>query len=214
MKTILLQGDSVTDGRHSRENDNNPGYCYPIFIKGKLDYNFPGEYRLLNRGIAGNHVADVYARIQQDIINLKPDVLSILIGVNDVWGFFSGNNTGTEPDKFCRIYTMLIEEVREKLPDTQIMILEPFILKGKETQENWEPFYAELRKYAALIQKIAEKYGLCFVPLQDVFNRAAEQFSPDHWMIDGIHPTVEGAALLAGEWMKAFWTLEQTHTEA
>ena len=103
MKTILFQGDSITDAGRNRENDANLGVGYPTLIKGELGFEEPGEFCFLNRGIGGNRIVDLYARIKMDIINLKPDVMSILIGVNDVWHDFSMHN-GVDAEKFYKIY--------------------------------------------------------------------------------------------------------------
>jgi len=208
MKTILFQGDSVTDGEHSREHDQNPGYSYPLFVQEELDLAYPGCYRILNRGIAGNRIPDLYARIKTDILNLKPDILSILIGVNDVWGFFSGQESGTDAEKYYRIYAAMIEEIKEALPDIKIMILEPFILKGEDTEKHWEGFYAGVRERSAMAQKISREYHLHFVPLQETFEAAAKLAPNAYWVVDGIHPTTEGTALIAREWLKTFRELE------
>ena len=84
-KLILFQGDSITDAGRNRENDAGTGTGYPTFVKGELGLSNPGEYEFINRGISGNRIVDLYARIKADIINLKPDYMSILIGVYDVW---------------------------------------------------------------------------------------------------------------------------------
>ena len=121
MKTVLFQGDSITDcGR-----GNGLGNGYPLFVTAELNSKNPNEYNFINKGISGNRIVDVYARIKADIINLKPDYMSILIGVNDVWHEISYQN-GVDADKFYKIYCMLIEEIKEALPNIKITILEPF----------------------------------------------------------------------------------------
>ena len=119
MKTILFQGDSITDAGRSRENDENMGVGYPTMVAGELGYENPGEYRFLNRGISGNRSVDLYARIKSDIICLKPDVMSILIGVNDVWHELDSGN-GVDGDKYFMIYSLLLKEIKEALPLTKI----------------------------------------------------------------------------------------------
>ena len=155
MKTILFQGDSITDAGRSREDDSNLGLGYPTLVKGELGYDNPGQYTFYNRGISGNRVVDLYARIKIDFINLKPDYLSILIGVNDVWHEFGCKN-GVSAEKYFKIYSMLIEEIMEALPDTKIMIMEPFVLKGAGTDAHFEEFQSEVQKRAAKAKKIAE----------------------------------------------------------
>lgn len=201
MKTILFQGDSITDAGRSREDNANLGLGYPTLIKGALGFELPGEYTFLNRGISGNRIVDLYARIKMDIINLKPDVLSILIGVNDVWHEI-GMQNGVEAEKYYRIYSMLIEEIKEALPNIEIMILEPFVLKASATEAAWDVFDAEVRKRAMKAREIAEKYNLTFVPLQDKFDEVSASCPADYWLADGVHPTTMGHELIKREWIK------------
>lgn len=210
MTRILFQGDSVTDGEHSRVDDNDPGYCYPLYVRKELDVTCPDEYQILNRGINGNRVRDIYARMTTDIIELAPDIMSVLVGVNDVIAFVRRNENGTEPDEFYRVYEDLIKDIKDALPNIKIMIIEPFVLKGAETERDWEMFYANVCQYAQITRKIAEKYELQFVALQDVFEEAAEKTSPDYWLVDGIHTTEKGAALIAREWLKGFRKMNKT----
>lgn len=137
MKRILFQGDSITDCGRVREDNVHVGSGYALLVKSQLGFENPGEYEFYNRGISGNRIVDLYARIKRDIINLAPDYISILIGVNDVWHEFSMDN-GVDADKFEKIYCMLIEEIREALPNVKIMIMEPFCLKGIATENTDE----------------------------------------------------------------------------
>ena len=209
MKRILFQGDSITDCGRARENDAHVGTGYALLVKSQLGFENPGEYEFYNRGISGNRIVDLYARIKADIINLAPDYISILIGVNDVWHEFGVHN-GVDADKYEKIYCMLIEEIKEALPDVKIMIMEPFCLKGSGTEDTeeepnkWNVFYAEVRKRAEKAKKVAEKYNLTFVELQSVFDKVAEIEECTYWLIDGVHPTAMGHELLKREWMKAF----------
>ena len=129
---ILFQGDSITDAGRGRENFEVMGTGYPHLIKAYLNAREPQAYTFSNRGISGNRIVDLYARIKADIINLRPDFMSILIGVNDVWHEFSGKN-GVSAEKYEKIYSMLIEEVKAELPDLRIVIMEPFVLPSSGT---------------------------------------------------------------------------------
>ncbi len=207
-KVILFQGDSITDAERSRNNDDNPGIGYPLLVKADLSVKCPQEYTFYNRGCAGFRVVDLYARIKADIINLKPDHMSILIGVNDVWHELLRQN-GVAAPKFERVYDMLLTEIKEELPDCQIILLEPFVLKGsstcKETEpERWEFFSREVPLRAEATRRVAEKHGLIFVPLQSVFEAACKVADSTYWLMDGVHPTTAGHELIAREWLKAF----------
>lgn len=204
MKTILFQGDSITDAGRSREAGGHLGLGYATLVEAALGFENPGEYKFINKGISGNRIVDVYARIKADITNLKPDVMSLLIGVNDVWHEYSENPNGVDPEKFMRIYSMLIEEIKAELPDIKIMILEPFVLKGKGTEANWPAFETEVAKRAEKANLIAEKYNLPFITLQDKFTEAAKLAPNEYWLADGVHPTMKGHELIKREWLKAF----------
>lgn len=204
MKIVLFQGDSITDAGRTKD-DTNMGRGYAALVTATLGHECPGEYEFINRGINGNRVTDLYARIKRDIINLRPDVMSILIGVNDVWHEYDfGGGNGVDAEKYYRIYSMLIEEVKEALPDTKIMIMEPFVLKGSATNPNWDVFYTEVRKRADRAREIARKYGLLFVPLQAQFEEVTKKAPEDHWLKDGVHPTLAGHELIKKEWLKVF----------
>ena len=209
MKTILFQGDSITDCGRSRDDNAQVGTGYALLVKAQLGFENPNQYQFYNRGISGNRIVDVYARIKADIINLKPDCMSLLIGVNDVWHEIMYNN-GVDEEKFEKIYSMLIEEIKEALPELKIMILEPFCLKGvatdnTETQpDKWERFDSEVKKRAAKAKLIAEKYGLVFVELQNKFDELTQQAEETYWLRDGVHPTPMGHEMIKREWIKAF----------
>ena len=205
---ILFQGDSITDAGRVRDNDVNVGVGYPLLVKASLGFETPGKYEFVNRGISGNRVVDVYARIKKDIINLKPDVMSILIGVNDVWHEFSGEN-GVDADKYFKIYDMLIEEVKDALPDIKIMIMEPFVLKASATVEKWDCFNSEVKKRAEMAKKIAQKYDLPYIALQDGFDKLSKNIDESYWLADGVHPTAMGHEYIKAEWLKAFKIIEK-----
>ena len=200
-KVILFQGDSITDCGRSRDVDRAMGNGYATFVGGALAASEPYAYSFYNRGISGNRVVDLYARIKIDMINLKPDYMSILIGINDVWHEYTRQN-GVDAEKFEMVYDLLIQELKKARPELKIMILEPFVLAGQATMNTeehpnrWEFFRSEtdLRRIAA--KRIAEKHGLVFVPLQDLFDQA-EASAPEmgYWLHDGVHPTYAGHEL-------------------
>ncbi len=208
MKTILFQGDSITDCERKREDPASLANGYPRLVAADIGFDNPNEYTFYNRGISGNRIVDLYARMKIDLINLKPDYLSILIGVNDTWHEINKQN-GVDTAKYERVYSMLIEEVKAALPDIKIIILEPFVLKGsatvstEEIPDRWERFDTDVREKAASARRVAEKYGLKFVPLQDKFD-ALDKEHEGIWTADGVHPTVFGHELITREWLAAF----------
>lgn len=213
-KIILFQGDSITDCGRDKNNLVSLGNGYCNMVGAVLGAEYPYDFKFYNKGINGNRVVDVYARIKCDIINLKPDYMSILIGINDCWHEYTSHN-GVDADKFEMIYGLLIEEIKAALPNIKIMILEPFVLPGSATvtdEENpgrWEHFKNECTKRRWAAKRIAEKYNLTFIPLQDIFTKANSD-APEmgYWLRDGVHPTPAGHELIKREWLKAFETIK------
>lgn len=209
-KIILFQGDSITDADRSRTDENNAGCGYPTLVKGHLGAANPYAYKFYNRGIGGHRVVDLYARIKTDMINLKPDYMSILVGINDVWHEVLINN-GVDAGKFEMVYDLMIRELLEALPNLKLMLLEPFVLPGSGTRSDaenpgrWEYFRRETDLRAAVVKRLAEKYNLVFVPLQAMFDKVnADAPGDGYWLIDGVHPTAAGHELIKGAWLEAF----------
>lgn len=212
-KVVLFQGDSITDAGRSREHDHNPGFGYPDMVAGKLGYQYPFAYTFYNRGISGNRVVDLYARIKRDMILLKPDYMSILIGINDVWHELMDHN-GVDAEKFEFVYGLLIEELLRELPGLKLMLMEPFVLSGSataSTEENpgrWEYFREETDLRRAAVKRLAQKYNLAFVPLQDKFTAVNADAPEGYWLQDGVHPTPAGHGLITEAWIEAFEKLK------
>lgn len=205
---ILFFGDSITDMGRKRGDDGHIysyGNGYVYLVASELFSKEPGKYEIINRGISGNRIVDLYARIKADVWNEKPDCLSILIGVNDVWHELSENPNGVGLERWEKVYRMLIEDTKRHLPDTRIILCEPFVLHGSATdfEDRYEKF-ANVYGYAKVAKKLAKEYGLEFVALQEKFNQKAEEYGAQYYLYDGVHPDVAGAKLIATEWLKVF----------
>ncbi len=201
---IVFFGDSVTDAERDYQKEEGIcayGFGYVMQIAGKLLAEAPENYQILNKGINGNKIVDLYARAKMHVWSHKPDVISVLVGVNDVWHDFWGH--GVEIERYEKVYSSFIEETKERLPDTKIILCEPFVLHGTTTDENYEGFQ-RVKDYAKVVKKLAEKYDLPFLPLQEKFDEAAAKHGAKYYSVDGVHPEVAGAALIAAEWLKLF----------
>ncbi len=207
MKRVLFQGDSITDAGRDRENGYNLGNGYPNLVAAELGFEKPGQYEFINRGIGGNRSIDLLARIKIDGINLKPDIMSILVGVNDVWHDL-GLKNGVDSETYELYYDLMVSQILKSLPKIKLIILEPFLLKGLRTEEEWDTFRSETEKRAAASRRIAEKYDLPFVPLMQKFDEAEKRAPSDVWLLDGVHPTAAGHELIAREWIAAFKKIE------
>jgi len=218
--TILFQGDSITDCNRSRDaagipNDlDNLGHGYAMMAAAELLGTRPAAgLRIFNRGISGNRIVDLDARIKNDIIHLKPDVLSILIGVNDTWHGKGGDN-GLSVPKYERVYRALLDEVREALPSVKFVLCEPFVLRccvlSDDRLGEIDERRAVVTKLAngalderrAVVAKLANEFGAVLVPFQSMFDDAAKQAPPEHWAADGVHPSAAGHLLMAKYWLE------------
>ena len=208
---ILFYGDSITDAERARIKPPMPnavfGYGYVMQVMGRLFERSPVNYEIVNRGISGNRIVDLYARAKIDCWNHEPDLISILIGINDIWHEVECKN-GVEPERFERIFRMLIEDTKQRLPNTKLLLCEPFVLKGSATEAAWDQF-GECPIYGSITKKLAEEYDLYFLPLQEKFDEAAAKYGNEVFLYDGVHPTVQGATLIAKEWMKLFEKIEE-----
>ena len=210
---ILFYGDSITDAGRMREDLTGStglgglGYGYVRSIADKLIGEHPNEYEVINTGISGNRIVDLYSRIKADCWNLEPDLISILIGVNDVWHELGGRENGVEIDRFEKVYRMLIEDTLKKLPNLKILLCEPFVLPGSATaseEDKWQRFL-EVYDYAKVVKKLAEEYGLYYLPLQEKLSKEAKGNEAEY-LGDGVHPFEKGAKLIANEWLSVLKT--------
>lgn len=196
--TVLFQGDSITDAGRSRENLDDLGMGYPMFVDAMFHAENPGrEIQFINRGISGNRVRDLKARWKEDCLDLKPDILSILIGINDTWRRYDSNDP-TSAEAYEEDYRCILTQVREQLPDTEIVILEPFVLPMPEDRKEWR---VDLDPKIHVARKLAAEFETGFIPLDGIFSAAAISSTPTEWLRDGVHPTAHGHAMIAEHWL-------------
>lgn len=201
---ILFQGDSITDGNRGRNTDPNHilGHGYQFSIGSRVGADHPEKkYIFYNRGISGNKVNDLENRWQADSLDLKPDVLSILVGVNDSSSVVFKRDPVISIVKYEETYTALLEQTLAKFPDIIFVLCEPFILPVGRVKENWEKYHADIVQRQVIVKKLAEKYDAVFVGFQEVFDKACDKAPADYWIWDGVHPTVAGHELMAREWL-------------
>jgi lysophospholipase L1-like esterase len=202
---FLFQGDSITDAGRNRRRQNNSnepsalGTGYVFFAAAQLLAEYcDASPKIFNRGISGNKVYQLAERWGADCITLKPDVVSILIGVNDYWHTFKHEYDGTV-EKYEKDYRALLERTRRELPMATLVICEPFVLRCGEVNEEWFP---EFDRYRSAAKKVSTELNTIFVPFQAVFDEAAKKAPPNYWAADGVHPTMAGAYLMSQAWLK------------
>ncbi len=203
--TIVFQGDSVTDGGRIREGEvkfqgDGLGTLYPFHIASRLLVDRPDiEWNIINRAISGNRIVDLYARWKLDAINLQPDILSILVGVNDTWHEFSRQN-GVEVPRANRIYRELLEWTRQRLPNVKFVLMTPFVRLFGAVGPEWP---AEVAQRCENVKALAEEFDAIFIDCQKLVDDACLRAPQEYWLRDGVHPTVAGQQLLADAWLNA-----------
>lgn len=203
---ILFQGDSITDAGRNKKNpvaNEGLGRGYPSHIAAAIHKDHPDlDVQIHNRGISGNKVPDLDRRWEKDCIAIKPDILSILIGVNDIWHMLNGRYDGTA-EVYRDGFAALLERTRKALPAVTIVVCEPFVLMSgtvKENKDKWFPDFDTRRKYA---KEVADGAGTIWVPFQTMFDEAvAGGTDPAALANDGVHPTTKGHLLMAKTWRK------------
>lgn len=201
---ILFQGDSITDGNRGRGADPNHilGHGYAFIIAAKYGASLAERnLNFMNRGISGNTVLDLEKRWTKDTIELKPDILSILIGVND-----KGRNVPFE--QFEQVYDKLLTDAKTANPNLKLVLCEPFVLNHLATTPSNGSPNADIVKRQEIVAKLAKKHGAALVHFQKALDEASKRAPVSHWIWDDVHPTYSGHQVLADEWervVKAFW---------
>ncbi|MCX6919280.1 MAG: SGNH/GDSL hydrolase family protein [Verrucomicrobia bacterium] len=195
---VLFQGDSITDGNRGRSVDPNHilGHGYAFIIAARHGAGFP-ERKLdfSNRGVSGNTVLDLEKRWAKDTLALKPDLLSIMIGVND-------QSRNVTLEAYEATYDKLLTDARAQNPKLKLVLMEPFVRHpGKPVPEG-------IVARQAIVAKLAQKHGAALIRLQKLFDDAAAKTADDYWVWDTVHPTYRGHQLLADEWervVREYW---------
>jgi lysophospholipase L1-like esterase len=203
---FLFQGDSITDGNRGRNKDPNHimGHGYAFSVASRVGADFAeSNHVFYNRGISGNRIPDLKNRWQADTLDLKPDVLSILIGINDASALI--NKPAVEDadiNLFETAYHDILLQSKEQNPATLFVICLPFVYPIAKAKDNWEKYNSIVALLTQRIKKLATEFNAVVVDFPAVFDKAIKRTSPEYWIWDGIHPTVPGHELMAREWIK------------
>ena len=218
MIRILFQGDSITDGNRYKDPgsrwdlNHQIGHTYVYPIVGKLGYMYPGKYVFINRGVSSDSVELAAARWQKDTLDENPDILSILLGINNSRQLDTDENIRS----FTEVYRSLLTSAREHNPDLKLILIEPFYFPVSEEQKaTYDDFIPHFRRRQDAVRCLAEDFGAVFVPLQkeveDLIARTSPvllengcQISPAaYWLWDGVHPTEPLHWFIAEKWLEA-----------
>lgn len=199
---ILFIGDSITDCGRSYEDDKALGSGY-VFIAGNLLLGkFPDLHlSVQNRGISGNKLIDLVNRWQSDCLDLNPDILSVYIGINDIWHHRTDGIPIDQSylDNFEQQYRDLLTQARQLNPELQLILIQPFVLPTLEERLEWS---IELNQMNQIIAQIAKDFDAELIQLSDHFNRLLKHSAPlDFTVEDGVHPTALGHGVIANQWL-------------
>ncbi|MDN3588820.1 SGNH/GDSL hydrolase family protein [Pedobacter aquatilis] len=204
--TVLFQGDSITDGLRGRNADPNHimGHGYAFSIASRWGADFPSTSLLFyNRGISGNRVSQLQARWQTDCLDLHPNLLSILVGINNAAKLMEKPESDIKDiDAFELTYRDILAQARKQNPQILLVLCLPFLAPVGKVKEKWERYQSIVNELASRVKKLAVEFDAVVVDFQKVFKEASKKAPDSYWIWDGIHPTVPGHELMAREWLK------------
>jgi lysophospholipase L1-like esterase len=199
-QTILFIGDSITDADRNRQCYKPFGFGYVHFVANFLLAKYPTyNLKIINRGISGNTIRDLKNRWQRDCSDHKPDILSILIGVNDVWRQFASEAElphAVFAEEYEKTYRQLINDTKEKC-NSRLVICEPFMF----CDDFSNPMFSQLRHYVQIVRKIAADFNAVLVPLQTAIDELIEEVPSQKWADDMVHPHIWTHAWIAQQWL-------------
>ena len=209
-KTIVFQGDSITDMNREkvskRDQNHIYGHSYVFLLAGKLSFESPETFgRIWNRGISGNRSYDLLARWQTDTLDLRPDLISVLVGINDLL-FPDEHHTSPDPDGYRRTLLEIVSMTRRSLGDVPFVFCEPFGFPDPLDEHYRDLMTNGLPLYQEAMHTVAAETSSLFIPLQKPFCDAYAAHSAKgqaFWLWDGIHPTAAGHQIIAREWLRA-----------
>ena len=207
-KTIVFQGDSITDmarGRNSWDQNHLYGHSFVFLIASKLCYENPENKTVFyNRGNSGDRSIDVLRRWREDTLDLKPDIVSLFVGINDIIRDIETGD-GVSVEDYEKILCRIIEETKKEIPYIRFVLCEPIFFLTSAKKEYRKEFAERVPRQQNVVRHVAEKYNCVFVPLQEDFNNAYKlypELGEGYWIWDGIHPTAAGHQLIARKWLK------------
>lgn len=190
---LLFQGDSITDANRNRDDVHNMGNGYPRYAAELLKNKYPEiEFEFINLGISGNQTKDLVERLDTDFIDINPDIVSVLIGINDVW-HHAYDKSWIPNEIFEQRYRTVLSALKEKT-NAKIMMMEPFLIPIEDKLF----FREDLAPKIEIIRKLAREYADVYLPTDGLLQAAFIGDDPLSYSADGVHPTEKGAQYIGG----------------
>ena len=202
MKSIRLvfQGDSITDAGRDRRNYHDLGPGYPKYAAELIKSEHPDtNFEFINFGISGNRTCELFDRLYTDGIAFQPDVISFLIGINDVWHRYAPTFIATTDEQLALNYREMLKRVKKET-NAKIVILSPYILDADDKAHLKE----DLQTVLPIIRELAKEYADVYIPLDEIFDEAMKtQPRAMFYSDDGVHPNENGAKFIGEHYARA-----------
>ncbi|WP_236252750.1 SGNH/GDSL hydrolase family protein [Echinicola sp. 20G] len=201
---VLFQGDSITDGNRGRTEDLNHimGHGYAFSVASRIGADFPEKHwEFFNRGISGNTVVDLQERWTKDALALKPDLLSVLVGINDAGQHVRNPEKGAQLALFEETYRDILQQSWEQNPDLVIVLGLPFVYPVGKRVEHWSIYEKDVLQRQEIVKQLADEFGTLLVDYPAAFDKAMEKAPAEYWIWDGVHPTVAGHEVMTKAWL-------------
>lgn len=197
---IVFFGDSVTDCDRNRtsEGDAGLGLGYVRLCHAMLQARHPElGLEIRNRGIGGDRIYDLERRLDKDVLELRPQIVSILIGINDTWQRYGDHKRTSPVVEFSDCYRRILKKITGTC-DARLVLCEPFLLPVPEDRRAWRE---DLDPRIQAIRDLAAEFEAFYLPLDGLFAQAAARRPAGFWLPDGVHPSAAGHGLIARAWM-------------
>ena len=197
---ILFQGDSVTDAGRDRSNPADLGEGYPKFASAMIQDSYPDtEFEFVDLGISGNRTEHLVARLESDFIEIQPDIVSIMIGINDVWHHYAFELVETTDEQFEENYRTVLDAIKSRTK-ARILMIQPFLLETVDPAK--QVLCEELARKQAIIKRLADEYADAYLPLDEILHQEVDA-EPAEYSRDGVHPTPDGACRIGEAYLGA-----------
>ncbi len=197
---ILFQGDSVTDAGRDRSNPADMGDGYPRYASAMIQDSYPDtEFEFVDLGISGNRTEHLVARLESDFIEVQPDIVSIMIGINDVWHHYAHEFIETTDEQFEANYRTVLNAIKSRT-SARILMIQPFLLETVDPAK--QELCEELARKQAIAKKLADEYADAYLPLDEILHSETEE-EPAYYSADGVHPTPDGACYIGEAYLRA-----------
>ena len=197
---ILFQGDSVTDAGRDRSNPADLGEGYPKFASAMIQDSYPDDdFEFVDLGISGNRTEHLVARLESDFIEIQPDIVSIMIGINDVWHHYAFEFVETTDEQFEKNYRTVLDAIKSRT-SARILMIQPFLLETVDPAK--QALCNELARKQTIVKRLADEYADAYLPLDEILHQEVDA-EPVHYAADGVHPTPDGACRIGEAYLGA-----------